>query len=200
LGSNFKKPQRAFVLFAHPKHESNENTDTGIVTKISQSKRIKMIRKSALVLATTFTAGLLFVNVYNSWVDAVSWGSNIPTSIVTAREYFRVVNPGSFFRLFSPVNQALALFALVVCWKMGKKVRVYSGLALLFAVLVDVFTFGFFYPRNEIMFAAPIDTNLEAIKTAWSEWSNMNWVRSGVEVVGLAFDFAALSLVLKAER
>ncbi len=160
-------------------------------------KSTKMIRNSAIILATTFTAGLLFVNTYNSVVDAVSWGSNMPASIQTARDYFKVVNPGNFFRIFSPINQVLTLLALIVCRKAGKTARIYCGAALIFAVAVDVFTFGFFYPRNEIMFSAPIETNLDAIKTAWSEWSTMNWVRSGLEVVGLAFDFAALKLVLQ---
>ncbi len=159
-----------------------------------------MIRSTALILASTFTAGLLFTNTYNSVVDAASWGSNIPASIQTARDYFSTVNPGNFFRVLSPINQVLTLLALIVCWKSGKRVRLYCGAALVFAVAVDMFTFGFFYPRNEIMFSAPIESDLEAIKTAWSEWSTMNWVRSGMQLVGLAFDFAALKLVLKSDQ
>ncbi len=159
-----------------------------------------MIRNTAIILATTFTSGLLFVNTYNSMIDAVSWGSNIPASIQTARDYFSNVNPGNFFRILSPINQVLTLLALVFCWKLGKTARIYCGAALIFAVAVDVFTFGFFYPRNEIMFTLPITTNLDAIKAAWSEWSTMNWVRSGVETVGLAFDFAALKLVFQSDK
>ena len=159
-----------------------------------------MIRKSLLILATTFAAGLLFVNVYTSIVDAVSWGSNIPASIQAAREYFKVVNPGSFFRIFSPVNQILTLLALIACWRTNKRIRIYCALALLSAVAVDAFTFAYFYPRNEIMFSSPIDANLEAIKAAWSQWSSMNWIRSGVEVINISFDFAALILFSKEDK
>lgn len=154
-----------------------------------------MIRKPILILATTFAAGLLFVNVYNSIVDATSWGSNIPASIQTARDYYKTVNPGNFFRIFSPVNQILSLVALIVCWKANKRIRIYCALALLFAVAVDGFTFAYFYPRNEIMFSSPINTNFDAIKTAWSEWSSMNWFRSGLGLVNLIFDYAALTLL-----
>jgi len=52
----------------------------------------------------------------------------------------------------SPLNQLLALAALVVCWKSGNPVRLYLGAALLVAVLTDALTFGYFYPRNDIMF------------------------------------------------
>ena len=156
-----------------------------------------MIRKLALIFATTFVAGLLFVNIYNSIVDAPSWGSNFPASIQTTRDYFKIVNPGNFFRVFSPINQVLSLLALIVCWKVNRRVRMYCALALIFAVASDAFTFAYFYPRNEIMFHSPIDTNLEGIKTAWSQWSSMNWLRSGIGAVNLFFDFVALTLLLK---
>lgn len=159
-----------------------------------------MIRILILILTVVFSAGLLFVNIYTSMIDAVSWGSDIPASIQTARDYFKVVNPGSFFRIFSPANQILTLVALIVCWKADKKIRLFIGLALLFAIATDVFTFSFFYPRNEIMFNNPIDENLDAIKKAWSEWSTMNWLRSAIVLANLSFDFAALLRLVKVEK
>jgi hypothetical protein len=49
-------------------------------------------------------------------IDAKSWGNDIPNSISTAREYFKVVNPGNFFRLISPINQVLAIIVVVIFW------------------------------------------------------------------------------------
>lgn len=159
-----------------------------------------MIRKSFLILTVVFAAGLLFVNIYTSMIDAVSWGSDIPASIQAAREYFKVVNPGNFFRIFSPANQVLTIIALIVCWKADKKVRLFIALALLFAIATDVFTFTFFYPRNEIMFNNPIDGNLDSVKKAWLQWSTMNWFRSAIVLGNLAFDLAALIRLLKIEK
>jgi hypothetical protein len=82
------------------------------------------------------------VNVYTSIVDARSWSGNIPDSILTARNYFKTVNPGTFFRTASPLNQLLALAALVASWKSGKKVRLYFGVALLLAALEPVLNFS----------------------------------------------------------
>ncbi|MCG2611993.1 DUF1772 domain-containing protein [Flavobacterium sp. SM15] len=159
-----------------------------------------MIRKLILYTVTAVACGLLFVNLYTSIVDAVNWGSNIPTSIQTTRDYFQTGNPGKFFRIFSPLNQILAMIALILFWNASKKIRIYCGLALLTAVAVDGFTFAYFYPRNDIMFAQPMEGNLETIKSAWSSWSAMNWVRSGLILVNVIINFTALSLVLKSEK
>jgi hypothetical protein len=85
-------------------------------------------------------------------IDAKSWGNDIPNSISTAREYFKVVNPGNFFRLISPINQVLAIIVVVIFWKSNPSLRLYLGAAALLYVLCDMLTFGYFYPRNDIMF------------------------------------------------
>lgn len=158
-----------------------------------------LIRRSVLIMATSLAAGLLFVNTYTSLIDAVSWGSNIPASIETAREYFKVTNPGDFMRTFSPINQILTLLALILCWKAGKRMRVYCAAALAIAIAVDVFTFAYFYPRLNIMFIHP-SNDAGAIQKAWAEWTSMNWVRSAMVLANLVFDFAALILLVKTEK
>jgi hypothetical protein len=153
---------------------------------------MKTLRLVVTALAATFAAGLLFVNIYNSLVDAPNWGADIPGSIQATREYFRVANPGSFFRVFSPANQVLTLVALVLCWRTDKTVRYILLGALMWAIVADVFTFAYFYPRNAIMFVNPIEGNLDAIRTAWIDWSNMNWARSIGVAINVCLDFMAL--------
>lgn len=75
------------------------------------------MKKTILFLSVTFTADLLMTNIYNSLIDAKNWGAGIPDSIQTARNYYRHVNPGNFYRIFSPINQVLALLTLIVFWK-----------------------------------------------------------------------------------
>ena len=144
-------------------------------------------------------AAVLGVNVYTSIVDARSWSANIPDSILTARNYFKTVSPGTFFRTASPLNQILALAALVACWKSGRKVRLYFGLAFLLAVLTDALTFAYFYPRNEILFRATV-ANADVFTKICSEWSAMNWVRSGILAFGLICSMKGLdAYYLKAQ-
>jgi len=152
---------------------------------------MKPILTIVLILAATVASGILFANIYTSMVDAPNWAHDVPASIVAAREYFSVKNPGTFFRVFSPVNQVLALLAVVVSWWAPKGTFPICVAALILAVAVDIFTFAYFYPRNEIMFVAPID-NVDAIRSALSGWRNMNWIRSGLIAIVVFLDFLAL--------
>ncbi len=144
-----------------------------------------------LFASIALASGLLFTNIYNSMIDATSWGADIPKSIETAREYFKTVDPGNFFRIFSPINQVLGLLALILFWKASATVRIYLGIALVLYVLGDVFTFAYFYPRNDIMFKAQL-TDIDIIRKAWTGWNSMNWLRSFILFVGLIFSFMAL--------
>lgn len=151
-----------------------------------------------LFASITIAAGLLLTNIYTSIVDATSWGSNIPNSIAAAREYFKVVNPGNFFRIFSPVNQLLGLIVLIMFWKSGPSTRLYFALAFVLYLAADAMTFGFFYPRNDIMFKTAQLADVDLLKKTWGEWNTMNWVRSLILLVGLSFSFLSLHKIYSA--
>jgi hypothetical protein len=152
-----------------------------------------MIQKIVLFLSITVASGILVTNVYTSVVDATSWGSSMPESIQAARDYFKVINPGTFFRAASPLNQVLALLALVLFWKSVPSARQFLAIALGCYVLTDVFTFAYFYPRNEIMFVKGTDPAL--IAKAWSEWNAMNWLRSLIILAGVCASFVSLDKI-----
>ncbi|MBK8195768.1 MAG: DUF1772 domain-containing protein [Lewinellaceae bacterium] len=145
-----------------------------------------------LFASISMAAGLVFVNFYNSLIDARSWGSDIPNSIAAAREYFKTVNPGNFFRVYSPVNQVLALLALIIFWKSAPAARVYLGAAFAMYVATEMFTFAYFFPRNAILWETAQLTDVETLKKAWSEWNTMNWLRTFMLVVGLCLSFVSL--------
>ena len=150
-----------------------------------------MIRLILLALSASVAAGILFVNLYNSLVDAPNWGADLPNSVMAARQYFTVANPGNFFRIISPLNQVLALIVVIVCWKFGRE-RYIAIASLVIAVLADVLTFGYFYPRNEILFMAPVETSMDTIRMAWEEWSTMNWFRSAMCALNTVLAFTIL--------
>jgi hypothetical protein len=145
-----------------------------------------------LYASATIAAGLVLVNIYNSLIDAKSWGSHIPESIATARVYFNMVNPGNFFRIFSPINQALGLLTLIIFWNSSTSIRFYLVIALLLYISADALTFAYFYPRNEIMFKTAQLTDIELLKKIWAEWNGMNWVRTFIIIIGLIFSFLSL--------
>jgi hypothetical protein len=153
------------------------------------------MKKILLFASISIASGLLFVNLYTSLVDARSWGGDIPNSIATAREYYKSVNPGDFFRIFSPLNQVVGLIVLILFWKTSASIRLYLGIAFILYVLGDVFTFAFFYPRNDIMFSTAQLTDVALLKQTWTEWDTMNWVRSLLVLAGLIFSFISLHKV-----
>jgi hypothetical protein len=122
------------------------------------------MRRVLVYLAVVAIGCVLGANVYNSVVDAPSWGANIPQSLETAQRYFDTGNPGKFFRVASPLAQC---------------------------VLVDALTFAYFYPRNAIMFEPPIDAARASV--AWREWSAMTHVRSVMALVALVCELMVLS-------
>src|SRR5262245_33799588 len=135
------------------------------------------MKNLVLFLSVSVAIGLFFVNFYNSLVDARSWGNDIPNSIGTARDYYKVVNPGNFFRIFSPLNQLLGLLVLILFWKTTGSIRLCLAIAVGMYFLAEGLTFGYFFPRNDIMFKDAALTDVAALKKAWSEWAMMNWVR-----------------------
>lgn len=152
--------------------------------------------KKLLVLASvSFASGILFVNIYNSLVNAVAVESNIPASVIATREYFKTVNPGDFFKIFSPLTQVLALLSLIVYWKKSPSVRLYLGIALACYVIADIFTFIYFHPRNDIMFMSETLPDNETLKRMASEWSSMNWLRSLIVMLGIIFSFLGIDKI-----
>jgi len=75
---------------------------------------------------------------------------------------------------------------------MSDSVRYYLGIAFVLFVLADVMTFGYFYPRNEILFTTASLTDVATLEKVWSEWNAMNWVRSLFILVGVGFSFWSL--------
>lgn len=152
-----------------------------------------MIAKIILFLSIAMGSGILVANVYTSIVDATSWGANIPDSLYAARAYFKVVNPGTFFKAISPVALVLTLLVLVLFWNSAPSARIYFAINVGCYILMTVFTINYFYPRNDIMFLN--GTDIEAMSKAWSQWNAMNWVRSLIMFVGLCASFVGLDKI-----
>jgi hypothetical protein len=150
------------------------------------------MKNIVLFASIAMASGLLLTNIYTSLIDAKSWGADIPQSMGTAREYFKSINPGNFFRIFSPVNQVLGLLVLILFWKSSPAIRMNLGIAFVLYILGDVFTFAYFYPRNDIMFRTAQLTDVDTLRKAWAGWNSMNWLRSFILLAGLVFSFLSL--------
>jgi len=137
------------------------------------------------------------VSIYNTIVDAESWGSNIPTSIQTARDYFQYVDPRRFFTVAGPVNLILIVLTLILFWNDSVKIRVYFTTSLVLYAAIVILTLVYFVPRDLMLFTSSIPDHIQEIRAAAAQWSHMNWLRSLLGLVGVLFSFRGLDTYYK---
>ncbi len=157
-----------------------------------KNARIELMKKTILFLSIICASGLTGATIYNSLVDAKSWGFDIPTSIQTARDYYQNADPRNFYFIAGPVNQALILLALILFWKDSVSLRFYFAASFLLYAAIIGLTFAYFVPRNLILFTWPISDHLQQLRTASAQWSHMNWLRSLLGLAGVFFSFRGL--------
>ena len=158
------------------------------------------MKKWILFISIIIASGLVGVTVYNTIIDSKSWGSDIPSSIQTARDYYKHVDPRRFYLIFGPINQALILFAVILFWKDSIKLRTWLIVSFVSYALIIVLTLVYFIPRDLILFTKPISGNLENIKAASSQWSAMNWVRTLLGLLGILCSIKALDTYYNANK
>jgi hypothetical protein len=135
------------------------------------------LRLVSVAIALVLSAMLLGAGVYESVAVAPNF-QGAPTSLEHARGFYHATNPGMFFRVLSPAVQLFLLMALVCNWRRpGTRWRLAGALAL--AILADVITFKFHYPRNAILFNAQL-TNPADLNRVGAEWAMGNYVRIAV--------------------
>src|SRR3954463_9019253 len=73
--------------------------------------------KVAVAFLSIFMAsGLTMVTVYNTLIDAKSWGSDIPASVQTARDYYARVDPRRFYLIIGPPTVLLGVVTTILFW------------------------------------------------------------------------------------
>jgi hypothetical protein len=137
------------------------------------------LRLASVAIALVLSTMLLGASVYQSVVDAPNYHGG-PVALEHARGFYHAVNPGVFFRTIAPGSQLLLLIAIVCNWKPTRitRWRLVGGLALL--ILADVVTFRFHYPRNSILFVAPLTNTSPFYDRVATEWATGNYVRDAM--------------------
>ena len=101
---------------------------------------------------------LLGAGLYESVVNVPNFLTNIPTSLLHAKQFWSVANPGNFFRIIAPATELLALISVLLCWHTPAGRRWWLVAALVCIIAADIVTFTFHYPRNDLMLTDPPGT------------------------------------------
>src|SRR5580693_5260570 len=134
------------------------------------------LRLVVVAIALVLSAMLLGTGVYQNVVDAPNY-MGAPTSLEHARGFYHATNPGNFFRGLVPATQLFLLLAIVFNWKPAPATRWKLVGALACLILTDVITFRFHYPRNDILFVAPLTQPPAYYDRVVTEWAIGNYVR-----------------------
>jgi hypothetical protein len=149
------------------------------------------LRLVIVAIALVLTAMLLGTGVYQNVVDAPNY-MGAPTSLEHARGFYHATNPGMFFRWLVPTTQLFLLLALVVNWKPAPDTRWKLGGALVSLVLTDMITFRFHYPRNDILFVAPLRQPAAYYDQVVREWAIGNYARVALILVSVVLVMGSL--------
>lgn len=150
------------------------------------------LRLVFMAIALILLAMLLGTGIYQNVVDAPNY-KGAPTSLEHARGFYHATNPGMFFRWLVPATQLFLVLALVFNWKPDPGTRWMVAGALGFVILTDMVTFRFHYPRNDILFVAPLTQPPAYYDRVVTEWAIGNYVR--VALILIAVVLALLSMI-----
>ena len=133
------------------------------------------LRLVSVAIALVLSAMLLGTGVYQNVVDAPNYHGGV-TALEHARGFYHATNPGNFFRGLVPTTQLFLLLAIIFNWKATPTRWTLVG-ALAVLILTDMVTFRFHYPRNDILFIAPLTKSSEYYDGVVTEWAIGNYVR-----------------------
>jgi uncharacterized membrane protein len=125
--------------------------------------------------ALLVSSALLGAAVYDSVVLAPNLRRG-PAGLEHGRLFLRAATPANLFRVLGPASQILLLAAIVVDWR-NPQVRWPLAGAFLALILADGITFAYHYPRNRLMFEAPLTVETERLNRAARQWAIANFVR-----------------------
>lgn len=126
--------------------------------------------------------------------DAVVFAPNLrggPQRLEHGRLFMAAATPANLFRVLSPAAQLLTLLAVVSNWA-SPICRWPLVIALLTLVATDIITFKFHYPRNRLMFTAPLTVSPEVLGVAARQWAAGNLVRVSLVLVAWLTTLTAL--------
>lgn len=134
-----------------------------------------------LLVGLALQGSLLGANLFEAVVDVPNWRRE--GGLAAYREFTKVRNAGHFYRVLSPITILLLAAALITGW--GDPTRnALVAAALAAAVVAEVLTVAYFFPRNQKLFFAPAGPPQNAAEIV-AEWGRANVVRCAIVAAGL---------------
>ncbi|MEZ5316612.1 MAG: hypothetical protein R2752_04360 [Vicinamibacterales bacterium] len=154
-----------------------------------------MVPCALAVLGVVGVSVLLGATIYEAVVMAPNYRRDVPESLELARRFFVRTTPAHFFRVATPLTQAVLLVGGIASWTVASaRWPLLAALGVL--VLTDVITFTFHYPRLATMFREPMPADPAPLRRAAREWAAGNLVRAALLVVALVAALRAVATLM----
>ncbi len=140
------------------------------------------LRLASVAIALVLSAMLLGASVYQSVVDAPNYHGG-PIALEHARGFYHAVNPGVFFRAVAPASATSPPDSDRVQLEANSHHAMEAGWGLALLILADVVTFRFHYPRNSILFVAPLTNTSAFYDRVATEWATGNYIRDALVLI-----------------
>ena len=132
---------------------------------------------NSVLIGIVLIGALFGAGLYEAVVMAPNYAFGVPESLEQAKRFMGASNPGNFFRVIAPLTPITLLITLILNWRGPDGRRWWILSALILAVLTDVITFTFHYPRNAVLFTDPMSTRPDLLAATIAEWTYGNYVR-----------------------
>ena len=137
-----------------------------------------------VILSCVIFGGSLFDFLVN---EANVTRQNYPDSLLLIRQFWSTKNPGDFFKPLTPTFSVLFIVSLIIYWA-DKSTRTKLLFAFLFFFIVQIITFTYYFPQNEIIRTGSID-DLNKIKDSYFG------ARFYLDIIRNLFSFVACLLI-----
>jgi hypothetical protein len=130
--------------------------------------------------------------IFSVMVEYPNWFANIPASLETTRNFYRVLHPGYFFQIVAPLGFVTEIVCVIVGWRISKARNLVLA-SLVILVAAELLTFFYIYPRLGIMLGPEAASQtVESLRQAAQDFTNADRIRTVLSLTSAGLSIAAL--------
>lgn len=142
---------------------------------------------------------LMGAAAYESVVMAPNYAARVPESLEHLRGFFVATAPSAFGRVIAPAAGVVLVLTVVLAWRTPARWWLVAALAAL--AIAEVITVTFRHPRDELLFARPLESlSLAEVESAARQWGPGSHVRVLLLAGAMAWALGGLIVLAREDQ
>ena len=130
--------------------------------------------------------------IFAVMVEYPNWFANVPVSLETTRNFYKVLHPGYFFQMMGPLMLLTGIGFLIAGWRISSA-RNLVLISVGIMIAIELLTFLYIYPRLDVLFGPGAGSqSIEVLRQAASDFTFADRIRTGMDVLASSISIAAL--------